>query len=69
VTLKTGRGRHRKYPPSVFTEHGVLMLASVLQSDRAASVNIHIVPAFVHLRRLMATPAVLAQLLMELETG
>jgi hypothetical protein len=35
VTLKKGRGQHQKYLPSVFTEHGVLMLSSVLNSDKA----------------------------------
>jgi hypothetical protein len=35
VTLKNGRGSNLKYLPSVFTEHGVLMLSSVLKSDKA----------------------------------
>ena len=35
VTLKKGRGEHQKYLPSAFTEHGVLMLSSVLKSDKA----------------------------------
>jgi ORF6N domain len=35
ATLKKGRGQHQKYLPSVFTEHGVLMLSSVLNSDKA----------------------------------
>jgi hypothetical protein len=34
VTLETGRGRHRKYRPSTFTEQGVAMLSSVLRSGR-----------------------------------
>ena len=34
-TLKPGRGRHRKYPPYAFTEHGALMAATVLNSPRA----------------------------------
>ncbi|MGH8634044.1 MAG: ORF6N domain-containing protein, partial [Burkholderiales bacterium] len=33
-TLKTGRGRHRKYRPYAFTEQGVAMLSSVLHSER-----------------------------------
>jgi hypothetical protein len=33
--LKTGRGKHRKYAPYVFTEQGVAMLSSVLNSERA----------------------------------
>jgi ORF6N domain-containing protein len=39
-TLKTGRGRHRKYHPYAFTEQGVAMLSSVLRSARAVRVNI-----------------------------
>jgi len=40
VTLKTGRGKHRKYLPYTFTEQGVAMLSGVLQSPRAVQVNI-----------------------------
>ena len=50
VTLKTGRGRHRKYLPYAFTEQGVAMLSSVLHSARAVHVNIEIMRAFVRLR-------------------
>lgn len=39
VTLK--RGQHSKYAPFAFTEHGVLMLSSVLKSERAIQVNIY----------------------------
>jgi ORF6N domain len=38
-TLK--RGAHSKYPPMAFTEQGIAMLSSVLNSDRAIEVNIH----------------------------
>jgi hypothetical protein len=41
------RGRHRKYAPSAFTEHGVAMLSSVLRSRRAVRVNIEIMRTFV----------------------
>jgi ORF6N domain-containing protein len=37
--LKTGRGKHRKYAPYVFTEQGIAMLSSVLTSERAVQVN------------------------------
>jgi hypothetical protein len=53
VTLKVGRGVHRKYLPYVFTEQGVAMLSSVLRSDRAIRVNIDIMRAFVSLRGLL----------------
>jgi len=40
----------RKYRPFVFTEHGFLMLSSVLNSDKAVKVNIQIMRTFVQLR-------------------
>ena len=40
----------RKYRPYVFTEHGILMLSSVLNSKRAIQINIQIMVAFVELR-------------------
>jgi phage regulator Rha-like protein len=49
---KTGRGKHLKYMPFAFTEHGVTMLASVLNSDRAIEMNIAIVRAFIALRQI-----------------
>ena len=67
VTLKLGRGRHRKYRPFAFTEQGVAMLSSVLRSQRAIQVNIEIMRAFVRLRQMMASNAQLARTLAELE--
>jgi hypothetical protein len=67
VTLKLGRGQHRKYSPYVFTEQGVAMLSSVLNSERAIQVNIAIMRAFVRLRELLATHKELARKLDELE--
>ena len=67
VTLKTGRGKHRKYLPYAFTEQGVAMLSSVLNSDRAVRVNIEIMRAFVRLRQLLASHADLARKLDALE--
>ncbi|MCI0642166.1 MAG: ORF6N domain-containing protein [Gemmataceae bacterium] len=42
ATLKKGRGQHRKFAPYAFTEQGVAMLSSVLNSERAIEVNIAI---------------------------
>jgi ORF6N domain len=42
VTLKKARGKNIKYRPFAFTEHGILMLSSVLKSERAVQVNIQI---------------------------
>ncbi|MES2591024.1 MAG: ORF6N domain-containing protein [Bacteroidota bacterium] len=41
-----------RYLPMVFTEHGVLMLSSVLNSKRAISVNIQIIRIFIHIRQM-----------------
>ena len=67
VTLKTGRGQHRKYLPYAFTEQGVAMLASVLHSDRAIHVNIEIMRVFVRLWQMLASNAELARKLAALE--
>ncbi|MEK7332993.1 MAG: ORF6N domain-containing protein [Nitrospirota bacterium] len=57
----------RRYLPFVFTEQGVAMLSSVLNSERAVQVNIAIMRAFVKLRELMATHKDLARKLEEME--
>ena len=54
-------------PPHLFTEQGVAMLASVLNSDRAINVNIQIIRTFVKIRELLATNEVLQRKVMELE--
>ena len=66
MTSKTGRGG-RRYPPYAFTEQGVAMLSSVLNSERAIEVNIQIMRAFVKLRELMATHKDLARKLDDME--
>ncbi len=65
VTLK--RGQHRKYAPFVFTEQGIAMLSSVLNSERAILVNIAIIRTFVRLRQLLAANEELARRLEDLE--
>lgn len=68
VTLDiTGRGRHSKYAPLAFTEHGVAMLSAVLRSERAVQVSINIVRAFVRMRELVAANKELAQRIATLE--
>ena len=51
VTLK--RGQHIKYLPYAFSEHGILMLSSVLRSERADQINILIIDTFVKIRELV----------------
>jgi hypothetical protein len=66
ATSKKGRGG-RRYLPYVFTEQGVAMLSSVLNSERAIEVNIAIMRVFVRLREMMATHKELPSKLAELE--
>lgn len=65
--LNTGRGKHRKYPPLAFTEHGAVMAATILSSPRATAMSVYIVRAFVRLRSMLETNAVLARKLDALE--
>jgi len=57
----------RRYLPYAFTEHGVAMLSSVLNSERAVQMNILIVRAFVKLREVLATHRDLARKMERLE--
>jgi len=66
-TSKKGRGG-RRYLPYVFTEQGVAMLSSVLNSERAIQVNIEIMRAFVKLRQMLASNSELSRHLDELES-
>ncbi len=55
VILKKGRGHNIKYLPYVFTEQGVAMLSSILNSERAILVNIQIIRTFIKLKEFLAT--------------
>jgi ORF6N domain len=66
ATSKQGRGG-RRYTPLVFTEQGISMLSTVLNSERAIQVNIEIMRAFVRLREMIATHKDLARKLEALE--
>lgn len=48
----TRRGSHTKYLPFAFTEHGVLMLSTVLNSERAIKVNIQVMRVYVRIREM-----------------
>lgn len=66
VTSKADR-KGLRYPPMAFTEHGILMLSTVLTSERAIRVNIEIMRAFVKLRQMIASDSQLSRRLEELE--
>jgi len=57
----------RRYLPYAFTEHGALMLANVLNSERAAQTSVQVVRAFVRLRQMLASNAELSRKLEALE--
>ena len=63
---KNGRGG-RRYLPFAFTEHGALMLANVVNSERATRTSVQVVRAFVRLRSILASNADLARKLGVLE--
>src|SRR5438128_2102868 len=65
ATLK--RGQNIKYLPYVFTEHGAVMAANVLNSERAVAMSVYVVRAFVKLREVLADSKELATKLEELE--
>jgi phage regulator Rha-like protein len=67
ATLKPGRGQHRKYLPYVFTEHGAIMAAAVLNTPRAVEMSLYVVRAFVRLREMLASNKALSRKLDELE--
>jgi hypothetical protein len=60
-------GKYSKYLPFAFTEQGIAMLSSVLNSDRAIRVNIQIMRAFVQLRKMLLTNADLRKKIEEME--
>ena len=66
VTLK--RGHHIKYFPYVFTEQGVAMLSSVLNSKRAVQVNIQIMRIFIKLREIIINNKEILERLKEIES-
>ena len=66
ATSNRGRGG-RRYAPYAFTEQGVAMLSTVLNSERAIQVNIEIMRTFVRLRQMIASNAELARKLADFE--
>lgn len=66
IATSKGKGG-RRYLPFVFTEHGVLMLANVLKSERAITVSVQIIETFVRLRQILMTYSDLAKKIEEIE--
>ena len=57
----------RRYAPYAFTEHGAIMAATVLNSERAVEMSVFVVRAFVRLREMLAANHELASKIEELE--
>ena len=67
ATLEKGRGKHSKFNSYAFTEQGVAMLSSILNSSKAIEMNIQIVRAFVFTRQFALSHHELPRKLKELE--
>ncbi|HKP03931.1 MAG TPA: ORF6N domain-containing protein [Chthoniobacterales bacterium] len=63
----TSKQGGRRYRPWVFTEHGAIMLASVLNSDIAVEASVRVVRAFVRLREMISANTELAAKFSQLE--
>jgi hypothetical protein len=68
VISNAGRGG-RRYLPYAFTEHGVVMLSSVLKSQRAVQANIFVARAFIRMREIIAGNKDLTARVEKLERG
>lgn len=68
ASLKNGRGQHLKYMPFAFTEQGIAMLSSVLNSEKAIEINISIIRAFVTIRQFSLTYSELKTRIEEIES-
>jgi hypothetical protein len=66
IVISKGRGG-RRYLPYAFTEHGAVMAANVLTSDRAVAMSVYVVRAFVKLREVLSTTSELAKKLDAIE--
>ena len=65
----TSKGRGgRRYPPYVFTEHGALMAANVLNSPQAIDMSVQVIRTFVQLREMTLSVKQLAEKVSELES-
>lgn len=65
----TGSQRHRdpRFAPYAFTEHGALMAANILRSERAIQMSVFVVRAFIRMRQMITQQHALARKLAELE--
>jgi hypothetical protein len=62
------RGKHSKFLPFAFTEQGIAMLSSVLNSETAIAMNIAIMRAFVHFRRILELNSLIRRKIEDIES-
>jgi hypothetical protein len=67
IVISKGAHGGRRYMPYAYTEHGAIMAATVLNSERAVQMSVFVVRAFVRLREMLATNRRLAGKINELE--
>jgi hypothetical protein len=65
--IVTASKRDIRYLPYVFTEHGALMAANILRSDRAVEMSLYVIRAFVKLREVLAANATILKRLAEID--
>lgn len=68
VTSKTGRGGTRK-PPRAFTEHGALMASTILRTERAVTMSVFVIRAFVQMRDALSANEAILKRLAEIDNG
>lgn len=68
-TSSEGLHGGRRYMPYAFTEHGIAMLSSILNSDEAIRINISIIRTFIHMRNILSSEENFVSRLRELEEG
>jgi hypothetical protein len=67
IAISSGKKRNWRKPPIVYTEHGAVMAANVLNSDRAITMSVEIVRAFVRLRKTLLSHGLISKKVAELE--
>src|SRR6478609_11236239 len=69
LQIATSSKKHggRRYPPYAFTEHGAIMAATVLNSERAIEMSVFVVRAFVRMREMLAKNRQIAAKINQLE--
>jgi hypothetical protein len=69
--IATGSQKHRdpRFRPWVFTEHGALMAANILRSDRAIHISVFVIRAFMRLREQAVANAAILKRLAEIDNG